>query len=187
MNRYYGFDLGDAESAISRLNQRDAGAPEVLTVRQEKSFITAYARMAGGELLIGESACYSADAVRRCLRFKSRFLTDPQSEKDIRCFASGVLGELYADGNLVQNEDCCFYIGCPAGWDPAARERYRRVFEDIGYPPSRIISESRAALISACQSKHFQVGYDIMSRPVLVVDIGSSTTDFAFIIKSHSE
>ena len=27
MNRYYGFDLGDAESAISRLGKRDAGAP----------------------------------------------------------------------------------------------------------------------------------------------------------------
>jgi cell division ATPase FtsA len=45
----------------------------------------------------------------------------------------------------------------------------------------RIISESRAALISACQSRHFQVGYDILSRPVLVVDMGSSTTDFAYI------
>ncbi len=182
MNRYYGFDLGDAESAVCRLGKRDAGAPEVLAVREAKSFITAYAQLPGGELLIGESACYDTNAVRRSLRFKSGFLTDPQSEKDLRRFAAGVLAELYADGNLVPNEDCCFYIGCPAGWDRAARERYRRIFEDTGYPPARIVSESRAALISACQSKHFQVGYDIMSRPVLVVDIGSSTTDFAFIM-----
>ena len=35
--------------------------------------------------------------------------------------------------------------------------------------------------MSACQSKHLQVGYDILSKPVLVVDIGSSTTDFAYI------
>ena len=182
MNRYYGFDLGDAESAVCRLGRQDAGAPEVLAVREAKSFITAYAQMPSGELLIGESACYDTNAVRRSLRFKSGFLTDPQSEKDLRRFAAGVLSELYADGNLVPNEDCCFYIGCPAGWDRAARERYRRIFEDTGYPPARIVSESRAALISACQSKHFQVGYDIMSRPVLVVDIGSSTTDFAFIM-----
>ncbi len=182
MNRYYGFDLGDAESAVCRLGKKDAGAPEVLAVREAKSFITAYAQLPSGELLIGESACYDTNAVRRSLRFKSGFLTDPQSEKDLRRFAAGVLAELYADGNLVPNEDCCFYIGCPAGWDRAARERYRRIFEDTGYPPARIVSESRAALISACQSKHFQVGYDIMSRPVLVVDIGSSTTDFAFIM-----
>ena len=182
MDKYYGFDLGDAESAISRLGKKDAGAPEVLSVREAKSFITAYAQLESGELLIGESACYDTSAVKRSLRFKSRFLTDPQSEKDVKRFAAGVLGELYADGNLVKNDDCCFYIGCPAGWDRAARERYRRIFEDTGYPPARIVSESRAALISACQSKHFQVGYDIMSKPVLVVDIGSSTTDFAFIM-----
>ena len=119
MNRYYGFDLGDAESAISRLGRQDAGAPEVLPVREAASFITAYAQQANGELLIGESACYDTAAVRRGLRFKSRFLTDPQSEKDIRRFASGVLGELYAEGGLVKGEDVCFYIGCPAGWDAA--------------------------------------------------------------------
>ena len=145
MNRYYGFDLGDAESAICRLNKRDAGAPEVLAVREAKSFITAYAQLPSGELLIGESACYDTNAVRRSLRFKSGFLTDPQSEKDVKRFAAGVLGELYADGNLVKDDDCCFYIGCPAGWDRAARERYRRIFEDTGYPPARIVSESRAA------------------------------------------
>lgn len=182
MNRYYGFDLGDAESAVCRLNKRDAGVPEVLPVREARSFITAYAQLPTGELLIGESACYDTSAVRRSIRFKSGFLTDPESEKDVKRFAAGVLGELYADGNLVKDDDCCFYIGCPAGWDRAARERYRRIFEDTGYPPARIVSESRAALISACQSKHFQVGYDIMSKPVLVVDIGSSTTDFAFIL-----
>ena len=182
MEKYYGFDLGDAESAVSRLNGPDDPTPEVLTVREARSFITAYAQLLSGELLIGESACYNTSAVSRALRFKSRFLTDPQSEKDVRRFAAGVLSELYASGDLIKNDDCCFYIGCPAGWDKAARERYRRIFEDVGYPPARIISESRAALISACQSKHFQVGYDIMSRPVLVVDIGSSTTDFAYIL-----
>ena len=182
MEKYYGFDLGDAESAISRLGRKDVGEPTVLPIQEAGSFITAYAQLESGEIRIGESACYDTHAVKRALRFKSNFLTDPQSEKDVRCFAAGVLGELYAAGSLVKGDDSCFYIGCPAGWDRADRERYRAIFEDVGYPPSRVISESRAALISACQSKHFQVGYDIMQKPVLVVDIGSSTTDFAFIL-----
>ncbi len=185
MERFFGFDLGDAESAVSVLpRQEQAGSravPEVLTVRDARSFITAYARLTSGELLIGESACYNPDAVERKLRFKSRFLTDRTSAAEIRTFAAGVLGDLYTTGSLVQNEDCCFYIGCPAGWDKRAREQYRQIFEKVGYPPTRIISESRAALVSACQSKHLQVGYDILSQPVLVVDIGSSTTDFAYI------
>ena len=182
MERFYGFDLGDAESAVSRLGRASDGVPEILPVQDAKSFITAYAQLDNGSLMIGEGACYNTQAVYRTLRFKSRFLTDPQSAKDVRRFASGVLNELRQEGNLNEGEDCCFYIGCPAGWNKADRERYRRIFEDAGYPPARIISESRAALVSACQSRHFQVGYDIMQKPVLVVDVGSSTTDFAYIL-----
>ena len=181
MDRYYGFDLGDAESAVTYLKKNEQMEPKVVPVRESGSFITAYARLRTGELLIGEEACYTPDATERRLRFKSRFLTDPSSARDIRSFASGVLGELYMSGGLIKGEDCCFYIGCPAGWDRSQRERYREIFENAGFPPVRIISESRAALISACQSRHFQVGYDILSRPVLVVDMGSSTTDFAYI------
>ena len=182
MDRFFGFDLGDAESAVSRLSDAEQQTPEELTLAGTKSFITACAVTADGGLLIGEQACYAAGVNRRALRFKSRFLTDPGSAADLRTFAAGVLGELYGSGELVQNEDCRFYIGCPAGWDKNAREEYRAIFERAGYPPARIVSESRAAMVSACQSKHLQVGYDILSKPVLVVDIGSSTTDFAYIV-----
>ena len=240
MDRFFGFDLGDAESAVSRLSsgiqpaageeknkalpaaqeseekeklpaalevdgkqkpaegQNSAGTrklagaqqgavvrklpakqdvraqrtPQMLTVAGAKSFITAYATLASGKLVIGENACFAADVIKRKLRFKSRFLKDPASHADVKSFAAGVLGELYSSGDLVQGEDCCFYIGCPAGWDKNTREKYRQIFENCGYPPVRIVSESRAAMVSACQSKHLQVGYDILSRPVLVIDIG---------------
>ncbi len=185
MERFYGFDLGDAESAVSRLDSQSQSVPEVIPVRDEKSFITAYARLSDGSLIIGEGACYAPQAQERALRFKSRFLSDPLAAGDVKCFAAGVLSQLRGNADLVDGEDSCFYIGCPAGWDKDARERYREIFERVGYPPARIISESRAALVSACQSKHLQVGYDILSRPVLVVDIGSSTTDFAYITKGH--
>ncbi|MBR4421511.1 MAG: Hsp70 family protein [Erysipelotrichaceae bacterium] len=182
MDRFYGFDLGDAESAITRLDRTQDLVPVVLQINEAKSFITAYALLRDGKLLIGEGACYAPDATKRKERFKSRFLTDPEAAKDVKSFASGVLGELYLNGDLIKGDDCCFYIGCPAGWDKIAREEYRSIFEKTGYPPVKIISESRAALVSACQSKHLQVGYDILNKPVLVVDIGSSTTDFAYIM-----
>ena len=182
MDRFFGFDLGDAESAVSRLHKEDQVTPEMLTIVGEQSFITAYAQLSSGELLIGEKACYADGAVKRKLRFKSRFLMDSTVANDVKSFAGGVLGELYGNGDLIKNEDCSFYIGCPAGWDKNTREHYRELFETVGYPPAKIISESRAAMVSATQSKHLQVGLDILSKPVLVVDIGSSTTDFAYIM-----
>ena len=182
MRRFYGFDLGDAESAVSLLEKNSDIPPTILEIEGVKSFITAYAAMPDGTLLIGENACYAKGAKKRKLRFKSRFLADPSVDSDVRDFAAGVLGELYATGDLVRNDDsACFYIGCPAGWNGNDRERYRGIFERVGYPPAKVISESRAALIAACQSKHLQIGYNILSRPMLVVDIGSSTTDFAYI------
>ena len=118
MEKYYGFDLGDAESAIALLKRGESLEPEILSVNDTKSFITAYAMLKNGQLLIGEGACYSPDAVNRKLRFKSRFLTDTVNvTKDIKSFAAGVLGELYLNGDLIKGEDSCFYIGCPAGWE----------------------------------------------------------------------
>ena len=181
MDLYYGFDLGDAESAVARLEKDADKEPQIIKVRGAQSFITAYALKRGGEMLIGESACYEPEAVRRKIRVKSRFLTDRSAREDVKSCAAGVLGELYAGGDLIRGQECCFYVGCPAGWDKMAREDYREIFERIGYPPLRIISESRAALVAACQSRHLQIGHDILSKPVLVVDIGSSTTDFAYI------
>lgn len=182
MEHFYGFDLGDAESAVSHLKKDDPALPEMLPVAGAESFISAYALMPDSTQRIGEAACYLPGAVKRGLRFKTRFLTDRDSRMDIRRFASGVLTELYTSGAIDPENDGCFYIGCPAGWNAQAREDYRRIFEDASFPPLRIISESRAAMVSACQSRHLQVGYDILSRPVLVVDIGSSTTDFAYIM-----
>ena len=181
MERFYGFDLGDAESAVARAGSGEGEVPEIIPVGGVGSFVTAYASLMDGTLLIGEAACYRPDAVLRKIRFKSRFLNDPSSPSDIRNFASGVLGELYGSGALSRGEDSCFYIGCPAGWDAHVREDYREIFERAGYPPAKIVSESRAALVASCQSKHLQIGQDILSKPVLVVDIGSSTTDFAYV------
>ena len=181
MDKFYGFDLGDAESAVSLLSEEIPDIPEILSVNGDKSFITAYALTPAGELMIGEKACFEPQVIKRKLRFKSTFLTSEGSRKDIASFAAGVLGALYEQGNIIPGEDSCFYVGCPAGWDANTRELYRDIFERASYPPVRIISESRAAMVSACQSRYLQVGYNILSRPVLVVDIGSSTTDFAYV------
>ena len=101
MDRYFGFDLGDAESAVSRLTKEEGGSPEMLTIRDAKSLITAYAQLTDGTLVVGESACYVPKAVRREIRFKTRFLTDPESAGHVKRFASGVLG----DGVGVQPSD----------------------------------------------------------------------------------
>lgn len=91
MKRFYGFDLGDAESAVSLLEKNSDLPPTILEVEGVRSFITAYAALSDGTLLIGENACYAKEAKKRKIRFKSRFLNDVSVEQDIRSFAAGVL------------------------------------------------------------------------------------------------
>ena len=84
MERFFGFDLGDAESAVARLCKTGQDVPEMLKICSSKSFITAYAVHLNGKLLIGEQACYSAQAIKRGLRFKSHFLDDAAVESDVK-------------------------------------------------------------------------------------------------------
>ena len=96
MNYFYGFDLGDAESAVARLSKDAAQSPEMLSVAGSESFITAYALLSeagqGSRILIGEEACYSADVLERKLRFKSHFLQDRKTDQAVKTFAGAVLG-----------------------------------------------------------------------------------------------
>lgn len=183
---YWGFDLGDGESTVARVRGEGQSSPEVVPVDGSRVLLTAWALMKNGELRIGERAAKSAAAaLRSAARFKGRFL-DEQSDSAglIRDFSSRVFESLRAEGSLSGGDKSnSVYIGCPAGWDKAARERYLAIFETLGVPAPRVISESRAVMVGAIQSNSVRDYIDLRSKTVLVVDVGSSTTDFAYIKK----
>ncbi|MCR5088598.1 MAG: Hsp70 family protein [Oscillospiraceae bacterium] len=184
--QYWGFDLGDGESTLARVSGDGQTLPEIVPVDGNKVTITVWAVMKNGEVRIGENAARSASsAVRSAARFKRRFLdTQSDSAALIRDFSARVFESLRSDGSLVGGETGnSVYVGCPAGWDRANRERYQRIFETIGFPHPHVVSESRAVMVGAIQSNSVRDYVDLRSRSVLVIDIGSSTTDFAFINK----
>ncbi len=184
--QYWGFDLGDGESTLARVSGDGITLPEIVEVDGNKVIITVWAVMKNGEVRIGENAARSASsAVRSAARFKRRFL-DAQSDSAalIRDFSARVFESLRSDGSLVGGENSnSVYVGCPAGWDSSNRERYQRIFETIGFPHPHVVSESRAVMVGAIQSNSVRDYVDLRSHSVLVIDIGSSTTDFAFINK----
>lgn len=78
--QYWGFDLGDGESAVARTFAESGEFPEIIEVDGKRVTITVWAVMKSGEVRIGESAARSAaTAVRSAARFKRRFL-DTQSD-----------------------------------------------------------------------------------------------------------
>ena len=188
MMYYWGFDLGDGESTLARVGSEGKNVPEIVEVDGKKVTITVWAVMRSGEVRIGENAARSASAaVRSAARFKRRFLdTQSDSAALIRDFSARVFESLRGSGALTGGEKSnSVYVGCPAGWDADARERYQRIFETIGFPSPKVVSESRAVMVGAIQSNSVRDHVDLRSKSVLVIDIGSSTTDFAYINKGR--
>lgn len=177
--RYIGFDIGDGESAVAAFEQGSGIEPVILPVAGCASVLSAVGRI-GSEIVIGDRAYTDELADGLSVRFKSRFTYDTASGNDIISFVKGALRDLRQNGLL--NPDDRFVIGCPAGWSPATRSRYRDLMISAGIENPQIISESRAAFLYAKYAKTVALDVDILNESALVIDIGSSTLDFAYIV-----
>ncbi|NLI21114.1 MAG: Hsp70 family protein [Clostridiales bacterium] len=177
--RYIGFDMGDGESAVAIYEQGSGIEPMIQSLYGSRSLISAVGTL-NGDTVIGEQAFTSVLSENLSVRFKSRFTDDPGSYDIIVRFARGVLTAL-RDANAVRPEDR-FVVGCPAGWNAAARARYRDLLVRAGMNDPQVISESRAAFLYAKYAKTVALDLDILRQSALVIDIGSSTLDYAYIV-----
>lgn len=179
---YFGFDLGDGESAVAWLKKGSRTDPKMIEIRGRKSFLSVLGVDVSRGVLIGEEACHSAGLDALEARFKSRYLTDRvDSGRSIERFARAVYENLLADGRIEDEEKACFFVGCPSGWPQNVREEYRLLFERAGMKHVQVVSESRAAFMYARESGELRVSDDLLTLPTLIVDAGSSTTDFTFV------
>ena len=183
---YFGFDLGDGESCINYSEDISAGNVQLIPVSGKESFISAVGTL-NGNLVVGRQVQQNTEAVEnQHVCFKRHFLENrPEVDAVITDFVRGVMDELRRNpeiGSAVDSPDqACFIVGCPAGWKPEERERYRQLMVSGGMKNVRIVSESRAAFENALRSRENGIDTDISEQTILVIDIGSSTLDFAYI------
>ncbi|MEA5066536.1 MAG: hypothetical protein VB065_10840 [Eubacteriales bacterium] len=177
---YFGLDLGDGESAVAWLREGATAPPMLLELMGRKSVLTVLGE-SGGTALIGEPALIM-DAERLYARFKRRYLRERAvAGRLILKFAEGVRAQLERAGKLTDPARTLTFVGCPSGWPEEARAAYRRLFEQAGFHNVSVISESRAAFLYARESGELGLSDQALARPALVIDAGSSTTDFTFI------
>ena len=178
---YFGIDLGDGESAVAWLRAGASGDAMMLEIAGRKNILSAIGEAEDGSVLIGEAACI-AYPDKLYVRFKSGFLTDRQAASErIRLFAKKLLEELKNGGKPENTDSAAFFIGCPSGWNDQARDAYKRLFEQAGFRNITLISESRAAFLFARESGELGITERSLNRPTLIIDAGSSTTDFTFV------
>ncbi len=176
--KYIGIDIGDGESAVTVVDEIGAVLPNVITLGSKQS-IRSIVGMLNGEPVIGDIVMLDRNVKDRSSRFKSRFLTDEKSHEYIRRFAVR-LQQLISQS--VHDTEVKIALGCPAAWKQEDREEYARIVSSAGFKNLYVVSESRAAFLYARHCNEFQLSPESLRRPTLVIDIGSSTTDYAYIV-----
>lgn len=177
--KFIGIDIGDGESAAAVLNDTGAVLPRVVDLGAYQSLLSVVGE-AGGKPLVGQDVLLEPKARGVSARFKSRFLTDPDAAGTIEKFAQGLREKL---APTLQSGDFSIALGCPAGWTAHDRAHYADLVRGAGFPNLHAVAESRAAFLYTHYDTDINLSPEELAQPTLVIDIGSSTTDFAYIVE----
>jgi len=179
-DEFIGFDLGHGETALGRAFGATVREPEILEYHGERSFVTAVAKTKDG-VKIGADAVnlsYMGDTPEVWVKFKGRELSKKEIKTPTQLFTKALIGALAKDGIIRGPKESRFIVGCPSGWEETTRVNYQSLFEGAGLKTVRIVPESRAALMTALEQGYLSI--EDARASVLIVDIGSSTTDFTY-------
>lgn len=177
---FVGLDLGHGETALARAFAQGHAEPEILEYRGTRSLVTAVSKEGNGKptIRIGAEALTISDA-KIWAKFKSSDLDAPDVREPLTLFTKALIKGMTNDGSLRGPKESHFVIGCPSGWSADVRTQYRNLFvKAAGLSHARIVSESRAALMTALEQGYLSM--DDARASVLIVDIGSSTSDFTY-------
>ncbi|MBD1898116.1 plasmid segregation protein ParM domain-containing protein [Coleofasciculus sp. FACHB-129] len=178
-----GFDLGHGETAVAQARVESIEPPGMLEVNNKKVQITALAWHPDIGYLIGEQALIQAGVTQLKIAFKQKPNTDPTYRETISKFLETYYRLLKESKQIEGGETSQFYVGCPSGWSVNEREEYQKLLKESGIPLVSVVPESRAAFMQAKEAG--KLSYDKLKSSVLIVDIGSSTTDFTLVKSLH--
>lgn len=176
-----GFDLGHGETAIAKTYPLTSDPPGMMYIQGKRSIISALAVHPTRGILIGDEAYETSDQERLQTRFKSPAVHRSEVADPIRLFVRKTIDVLVETGEISDSARAFFIVGHPAGWSEEVLNRYGGMLREVGMTQLVLVPEPRAAFLYARYSGDLRVGEDLLQGTVLVVDIGSSTTDFTLI------
>ncbi|MCB9851210.1 MAG: hypothetical protein H6817_10965 [Phycisphaerales bacterium] len=174
-----GFDLGHGETALARTYADGDADPEMLELFGKKSQITAVGRHPTKGIVIGDRALIQSDMSSFDICFKRRPSQSPEYQRHIRDFVVTCHVHLVDTHQLRDGDGLRYYVGCPSGWNNDLLEQYATLLAGARLPHVAVVRESRAALLHAKEGGKLTLGE--LQRGVLIIDLGSSTTDFTLV------
>jgi hypothetical protein len=183
-----GFDLGHGETALAVANAAKTTPPNFLDLpgASGRQHVTAVAEHPTRGVLVGEAALVPRDVTSLELGFKSRNLDRPTVKEPIRLFVTKIRQDLL-ENSLLPKGAIRWVFGAPSGWPTDLRTSYAALLKQIGLSDVEVVHESRAALLYARDSGEVPVKEGVLAGSVLIVDMGSSTTDFTSVVERRSK
>jgi molecular chaperone DnaK (HSP70) len=179
-----GFDLGHGETAVAKAIVESIEPPQMLEINNKKNQITALGWHPQLGYLVGEQALIQAGVTQLAITFKQKPNNDPNYRQTISTFLATYYHLLKESRQIENQETTYFYVGCPSGWSINERTEYQKLLQESGISLLNVVPESRAAFMQAKEGGKLE--YEKLLSSVLIVDIGSSTTDFT-LVKSLQE
>lgn len=179
-----GFDLGHGETAVAKAIVESIEPPQMLEINNKKNQITALGWHPRLGYLVGEQALIQAGVTQLTISFKQKPNNDPKYQETISTFVATYYRLLKESKQIEGGENTYFYVGCPSGWSVSDRAEYQKLLQSAGIDLLNVVPESRAAFMQAKEAGKLE--YEKLLSSVLIVDIGSSTTDFT-LVKSLQE
>ena len=176
-----GLDLGHGETAACRVGVDSTAEPEILEINQLKSQVTALAKDKKGVWHIGELAARLEQPIQLNITFKARPTRDFTQRELLGKYLQTCHQHFVKEKYIIDPDDTVYYIGCPSGWSDDDRKEYGRLLALSEVSGVNVIPESRAAFIQAKESDKMRLTMEQLRGAVLIVDIGSSTTDFTLV------
>lgn len=178
-----GFDLGHGESAFAMTTALAKDTPRILDINGQSSILTAVALDEDNRILLGDEAYECRGPKSLALAFKHRDMTDHERLGSLRLFVSQCFRVLEESGKLRKSPRTVVVVGVPSGWTETAKEQYEHLLRECGIPNVELRPESRAAFLDAYED-------DLLPKNLtgyaLIIDIGSSTTDYT-VVKDFKE
>jgi len=174
-----GFDLGHGETALAKAIVESIEPPQMLEINNKKNQITALAWHPKLGYLVGEQALIQAGVTQLAITFKQKPNNDPKYRKTISTFVATYYHLLKESRQIESQDNTYFYVGCPSGWTVQERSEYQKVLQEAGIHLLNVVPESRAAFMQAKEAGKLE--YEKLLSSVLIIDIGSSTTDFTLV------
>jgi molecular chaperone DnaK (HSP70) len=178
-----GFDLGHGETAVAKAIVESIEPPQMLEINNKKNQITALGWHPKLGYLVGEQALIQAGVTQLKIAFKQKPNNDPNYKETISTFLATYYHQLKESRQIEGGENSYFYVGCPSGWSLNEREEYQKLLQEAGISKLNVVPESRAAFLQAKEAGKLE--YNQLKSEVLIIDIGSSTTDFTLVKSLH--